>query len=100
LEPSCCRQRSWGGQNKKRSFALQLATRSYSGSSGLVSGNWFRPRCGIEVPHTELIDIRDIRGLPTDADAMEGNALAVQRFDRGAKGRAVHMEDFAQVFGL
>jgi serine/threonine-protein kinase HipA len=55
---------------------------------------------GIEVPHTELIDIRDIRGLPADAGAMEGKALAVQRFDRGAKGEAVHMEDFAQVFGL
>jgi len=55
---------------------------------------------GIEVPHTELIDIRDIRGLPADAGAMEGKVLAVQRFDRGAKGEAVHMEDFAQVFGL
>jgi serine/threonine-protein kinase HipA len=55
---------------------------------------------GIEVPRTELIDIRDIRGLPADAGAMEGKALAVQRFDRGAKGEAVHMEDFAQVFGL
>jgi serine/threonine-protein kinase HipA len=55
---------------------------------------------GIEVPHTELIDIRDIRGLPADAGTMEGKALAVQRFDRGAKGEAVHMEDFAQVFGL
>ncbi|MDR3725413.1 MAG: type II toxin-antitoxin system HipA family toxin [Terracidiphilus sp.] len=55
---------------------------------------------GIEVPNTELIDIRDIRGLPADAGAMEGKALAVQRFDRGAKGEAIHMEDFAQVFGL
>ncbi len=55
---------------------------------------------GIEVPRTELIDIRDIRGLPADAGVMEGKALAVQRFDRGAKGETIHMEDFAQVFGL
>jgi serine/threonine-protein kinase HipA len=55
---------------------------------------------GIEVPRTKLIDIRDIRGLPADAGAMEGKALAVQRFDRGAKGETIHMEDFAQVFGL
>ena len=55
---------------------------------------------GIEVPRTELIDIRDIRGLPADAGAMEGKALAVQRFDRGAGGETIHMEDFAQVFGL
>ncbi len=55
---------------------------------------------GIVVPRTELINIRDIRGLPEDAGTMEGKALAVQRFDRGANGEAIHMEDFAQVFGL
>ena len=31
---------------------------------------------------------------------MEGKALVVQRFDRAAGGRRIHMEDFAQVFGL
>jgi serine/threonine-protein kinase HipA len=55
---------------------------------------------GIAVPRTELVDIRDIRGLPADAGAMEGKALAVQRFDRGVGGETIHMEDFAQVFGL
>jgi serine/threonine-protein kinase HipA len=55
---------------------------------------------GIDVPRTELIEIRDIRGLPEDAGIMEGKALAVQRFDRGAGGETIHMEDFAQVFGL
>jgi serine/threonine-protein kinase HipA len=55
---------------------------------------------GIQVPRTELIDIREIRGLPDDAVTMEGKALAVQRFDRGAAGEHIHMEDFAQVFGL
>jgi serine/threonine-protein kinase HipA len=55
---------------------------------------------GIEVPRTELIDIRDIQGLPRDAGAMEGKALAVKRFDRGDHDTSIHMEDFAQVFGL
>jgi serine/threonine-protein kinase HipA len=55
---------------------------------------------GIEVPRTELIDIGEIRGLPADAAAIEGKALAVQRFDRSEKGETIHMEDFAQVFGL
>src|SRR5437660_1674183 len=55
---------------------------------------------GIEVPRTELIDIRDIRAMPAAAVAMEGKALAVQRFDRGAAGETIHMEDFAQVFSL
>jgi serine/threonine-protein kinase HipA len=55
---------------------------------------------GIDVPRTELIEIRDIRGLPEDAGTMEGKALAVQRFDRGDGSETIHMEDFAQVFGL
>jgi len=55
---------------------------------------------GLVVPRTKLIDIREICGLPADTGTMEGKALAVQRFDRGAEGEAVHMEDFAQVFGL
>jgi serine/threonine-protein kinase HipA len=55
---------------------------------------------GIEVPRTELIDINDIQGLPADVGMMAGKALAVERFDRRPNGEAIHMEDFAQVFGL
>jgi len=55
---------------------------------------------GIEVPRIELIDIGKIRGLPPEVGAMKGRALVVQRFDRGASGEHIHMEDFAQVFGL
>jgi serine/threonine-protein kinase HipA len=55
---------------------------------------------GIDVPQTKLIDVSAIRGLPDDAGAIEGRALAVQRFDRSEKGDSIHMEDFAQVFGL
>jgi len=31
---------------------------------------------------------------------MSGKALAIERFDREAGGRRIHIEDFAQVFGL
>jgi serine/threonine-protein kinase HipA len=55
---------------------------------------------GIEVPPIELVNISDIRGLPADAGTMEGKALAVQRFDRSTLGEGIHMEDFAQVFGV
>jgi len=55
---------------------------------------------GIEVPRTELIDIRQIGGLPTDVGVIEGKAPATQRFDRGAKSETVHMEESSQVFGL
>ena len=55
---------------------------------------------GIEVPAIQLVCVADIQGLPTDAARIEGHALAVERFDRAAGGRRIHMEDFAQVFGL
>jgi hypothetical protein len=55
---------------------------------------------GIEVPAVRLVPVAEIQGLPQDAARMEGMALAVERFDRAPGGRRIHMEDFAQVFGL
>jgi serine/threonine-protein kinase HipA len=54
---------------------------------------------GIEVPAVKLITINSLHGLPSGVEALGPQALAVERFDRSASGR-VHMEDFAQVFGL
>ena len=56
---------------------------------------------GIEIPETRLVPMDRIAGLPPevlDGRMADGNALAVQRFDRTADGR-VHAEDFAQVLG-
>lgn len=55
---------------------------------------------GITVPPVRLVDIGSIRGLPEDTGTIGEKALAVERFDRTAKGGRVHMEDLAQVFGL
>ena len=55
---------------------------------------------GIEVPPSRRVDMAEIKGLPEEARASGGVALAVQRFDRAPGGSPVHMEDFAQVFGL
>jgi serine/threonine-protein kinase HipA len=55
---------------------------------------------GINVPRNQLVSIKGIHGLPEDAGRMEGNALAVERFDRAPGGKRIHMEDFAQVFAL
>ena len=57
-------------------------------------------RVGIDVPRNELVEIAKIKGLPEEASRVGKVALAVQRFDRRADGTRVHMEDFAQVFGL
>jgi serine/threonine-protein kinase HipA len=54
---------------------------------------------GIEVPAVKLVPVNALHGLPSGIEALGAQALAVERFDRSASGR-VHMEDFAQVFGL
>ncbi|HIQ15837.1 MAG TPA: hypothetical protein EYH38_09785, partial [Leucothrix sp.] len=57
-------------------------------------------KIGIPVPETKLIDLGDIKGLP-DLGVLSGTkALAVKRFDRGKSGKRIHIEDFAQVFGV
>jgi serine/threonine-protein kinase HipA len=55
---------------------------------------------GIAVPRKQLVPVDSIRGLPAGVATLPGNALAVERFDRGPGGQRIHMEDFAQVFGV
>ena len=55
---------------------------------------------GMDVPALQLIDIDAIGNLPDGIGALKGQALAIQRFDRLSDGTAVHIEDFAQVFGV
>jgi serine/threonine-protein kinase HipA len=55
---------------------------------------------GLAVPRTRLVDPAEIAGLPQDAAYLDGKALAVERFDRGSGGQRIHMEDFAQIFGV
>ena len=55
---------------------------------------------GIDVPPIRLIDVDEIRNLPEGIGTLKGQALAIERFDRAADGEAVHIEDFAQVFGI
>ncbi|MDP9025707.1 MAG: HipA domain-containing protein, partial [Candidatus Eremiobacteraeota bacterium] len=53
---------------------------------------------GIEVPPARLVALDSIEGLPDEATFRGGQALAIQRFDRGENGTRVHTEDFNQVF--
>ncbi len=55
---------------------------------------------GMDVPALRLIDIDAIGNLPEGIGALKGQALAVQRFDRLSDGTPVHIEDFAQIFGV
>lgn len=57
-------------------------------------------RIGIDIPEHRLVDPRDIAGLPPEVAGLGEPAFAVKRFDRPPEGGRVHMEDFAQVFGV
>ncbi len=54
---------------------------------------------GINVPEVQLHALEDIAGLPGDMGRLQGQALAVKRFDRTGAG-PIPIEDFAQVFGV
>jgi serine/threonine-protein kinase HipA len=57
-------------------------------------------RVGIDVPETSLVDLSEIRGVPPDLTGADSKAFVARRFDRLDDGTRVHIEDFAQVFGL
>lgn len=55
---------------------------------------------GIDVPEVRLIPLQAIHGVPSHWQKGGNRALAVKRFDRSDNGGKVHIEDFAQVFGV
>ena len=55
---------------------------------------------GMDVPALHLVDGDAIRNLPEGIGRLPGSALAIQRFDRSPDGSPIHIEDFAQVFGV
>ena len=59
---------------------------------------------GMDVPETQLLPIEQIANIPEGIGKFGGSfknaqAFAIKRFDR-ADGQAIHIEDFAQVFGV
>lgn len=55
---------------------------------------------GIDVPETALVPINQIKGLPEGIGRIANHAFVIKRFDRTQEGRGIHIEDFAQVFGV
>lgn len=55
---------------------------------------------GIEVPEFKLVPTSLLEGLPEDFGSVIGDSLAVRRFDRTTNSGRIHMEDFAQVYGI
>ncbi|AWB68993.1 kinase [Saccharobesus litoralis] len=54
---------------------------------------------GMDVPETQLLSIDQITNIPQGIGKYGTSAFAIKRFDR-VDGQAVHIEDFAQVFGV
>ena len=59
---------------------------------------------GMDVPETQLLPINQIANIPNGIGKFgdsfnNAQAFVIKRFDR-AEGQAVHIEDFAQVFGV
>lgn len=95
----------WGG-----SWIVKLPSMAFAGlPENEFSMMQLAKMVGIDVPTFKLVDVDHIEGLPQDitgnkvikgSGAITGQALAVKRFDRADSGQAIHMEDFAQIFGL
>lgn len=57
-------------------------------------------RIGVDVPETSLVPIREIEGLPDGIEAKGPAAFVIKRFDRTEDDDRIHIEDFAQIFGV
>lgn len=54
---------------------------------------------GMDVPEIQLLPIDQIANIPEGIGKFGENAFVIKRFDR-VEGQAIHIEDFAQVFGV
>ena len=55
---------------------------------------------GIDIPRVELIKVDSIENLPHGVGTIGTHAFVIDRFDRTTDGNLVHIEDFAQIFGV
>jgi serine/threonine-protein kinase HipA len=82
------------------SWIVKLPSQQFSGvPQNEFSMMMIASMMGMDVPEIQLVELDAIAGLPRGVGELKGQAMAVKRFDRTSKG-PIHMEDFAQVFGL
>ena len=55
---------------------------------------------GIDVPPIDLVEVSAIENLPLDTSRLGSRAFVIKRFDRLPDRGTVHIEDFAQIFGV
>jgi serine/threonine-protein kinase HipA len=82
------------------SWIVKLPSQQFSGvPENEYSMMTIAKSMGMDVPDLQLLELDAIDGLPEGIGELKGQAMAIKRFDRGEKG-SVHIEDFAQVFGI
>ena len=59
----------------------------------------FARAVGIQVPEIGLMALDQIPGIPAQWMQLKGNAYYIKRFDRGPKGKRIHIDDFNQLYG-
>lgn len=83
------------------SWIVKLPSREFAGApENEFSMMTLARLAGIDVPPLELVPVDAIHNLPAGIGTLEGQALAIKRFDRLEDGSAVHFEDFAQIFSV
>lgn len=83
------------------SWIVKLPSREFNGvPENEYSMMTLARMIGMDVPATKLVSLDEVRNLPEGIVTLRGQALAIQRFDRLPDGKHVHIEDFAQVFGV
>jgi len=55
---------------------------------------------GINVPVIDLVDVSSIGNLPAGIGKLGDHAFIIQRFDRADNKVPIHIEDFAQIYGV
>jgi serine/threonine-protein kinase HipA len=83
-------------------WIVKLPDRSYPQvpETEFATMAWARAS-GIEVPECTLVRTDQLEGIPAEfLRGVETLCYAIRRFDRLDSGQRVHMEDFAQVFGI
>jgi serine/threonine-protein kinase HipA len=82
------------------SWIVKLPSQQYTGvPENEFSMMTIAESMGMDVPDLQLLELDAIDGLPDGIGELKGQAMAIKRFDRSNKG-PVHIEDFAQVFGV
>jgi serine/threonine-protein kinase HipA len=82
------------------SWIVKLPSQQYTGvPENEFSMMTIAKSMGMDVPDLQLLELDAIDGLPDGIGELKGQAMAIKRFDRSDKG-PVHIEDFAQVFGV